>query len=456
MNAWLDRQEMSAPKVKEDRGERLQVISRDLIRSVRWADTVVKAAEERKSKIQEADLSLKKNQAPTELELEAQERAQCIVERANVLMFEEEEEIKKLKQLILGAQCQATCDAQIKEKKLIQAELAEEEKRLDAMMEMARRKALETSEKIDEMRKQQRMRGMQQIYNQIQHRLEEKEIEDEMREHQKQQIRKTQERMNQEDLQALEKKRLEQKLLQEEIMRINAAAVRAKEQQMEEEKLADIRAMEFQRKKQERDAEYEEDQRRVKKEKELEIARLRAQQEKARDLKAEQDALRARRNQEMIEREWRMKERELAAKTAHNEALLRAARLEQIQHKRHRLFMAAGQNKAEDERVLKVQQEAIAKQKEEEERQRQKTQHHTLAIRQQMKERELSAIAKRRETFKEADQLIEEARQRRMRLDEIKKQKLKELRATGLAEKYCAEVERKAWTSLGLSDGLKP
>lgn len=39
---------------------------------------------------------------------------------------------------------------------------------------------------------------------------------------------------------------------------------------------------------QERDAEYEAEQRRIKKEKELEIARLRARQEKAKDYKAEQ------------------------------------------------------------------------------------------------------------------------------------------------------------------------
>lgn len=60
--------------------------------------------------------------------------------------------------LILGAQVQATIDAQIKEKKLIHAELAEEEKRLDAMMETERRKVLESLEKLDEMRKKQRIR----------------------------------------------------------------------------------------------------------------------------------------------------------------------------------------------------------------------------------------------------------------------------------------------------------
>lgn len=61
-------------------------------------------------------------------------------------------------QLILDAQCQATRDAQIQEKKQIQAELTEEEKRLDAVMEIERRRALEADKKIDELSKEQRIR----------------------------------------------------------------------------------------------------------------------------------------------------------------------------------------------------------------------------------------------------------------------------------------------------------
>lgn len=61
-------------------------------------------------------------------------------------------------QLILGAQCQATRDAQIQEKKQIQEELTEEAKRLDTMMEVERRKALETMEQIEEQQKRQRIR----------------------------------------------------------------------------------------------------------------------------------------------------------------------------------------------------------------------------------------------------------------------------------------------------------
>ncbi|XP_034461387.1 cilia- and flagella-associated protein 45 [Hippoglossus hippoglossus] len=404
----------------------------------------IKAAEERKRQIFEADMSRKVNPALTELELEAQERAQRLVEQATVLRMEQEEEIKELNKQILGAQCQAICDAQIQEKKLIQAEMSEEEKRLDVMMEVERRRALETVEQIEELHKQQRISGMQQIYDQIQQRLEEKHLHEEMKELEKQQVRENQERMNLEDFQALVRKREEQQHLQEEVMRINAETMQAKEQRREEEKLADIRDITYIRKKQEREAEFEAEQRRIKKEKELEIARLRAKQEKAKDYKAEQDGLQARRNQQIKDREWRRKEKELAVKKAQEEAMLKAARLEQVHCKEHFLSMEAGREKAEFERVLKVQKEARAKQMEEEENQRQKALCHSEAIRQQVRERELSAVARRREVFKEADQLMEEARQRRLRIVEFKEKKLKELKATGLSEKYCSEVERKA------------
>lgn len=60
-------------------------------------------------------------------------------------------------QLILGAQCHAVRDAQILERQQILAELQEEERRLDAMMEVDRRRALEAQEQIDELRKHQRI-----------------------------------------------------------------------------------------------------------------------------------------------------------------------------------------------------------------------------------------------------------------------------------------------------------
>lgn len=123
---------------------------------------------------------------------------------------------------------------------------------------------------------------------------------------------------------------------------------------------------------------------RLKKLKELEIARLRAQQEKAKDLQAEkvgnksgfnatrlqiyksvilffkcvflwiwQDEIRARRSQAIEERKWRMKEKEKAVKKVLDNAMLRAARLEQVQNKEHCLAMEINKQKAMLERMQK-------------------------------------------------------------------------------------------------------
>ncbi|KAF7665408.1 hypothetical protein LDENG_00144370 [Lucifuga dentata] len=405
-----------------------------------------KASEERKRQLHEVDLLQKGNLALTELEIEARNHAQHLQKQANIMRMEQEEEIKMLNKLILSAHCHAGCDTQILEKKQIQETWTEEEKRLDDMMEVDRHKALETQKKIDDLRKEQRISGMQQILNQIQQRKEEREVQVELKEQEGRQLLQEHERLIAEDLKALERKKEEQRLLLEEIMQINAETLQTKEQRKEEERQADLRAMEFTRNKMEQEAAYEAEQRRKKREKEKEIERLRALQERDRDYKAEMDAVRARRNQEKTEREWRIKQKEQAQKKAQEDAILKAARLEQINYREHMLSIEAGREKAEFERLLKVQQETIAKEKEEEERKHQKLFRHAEAIRQQVREHELKAITQRKEVFKEGEQLNEEVQRRRILIKEFKEKKLRELKATGLSEKYCKEVERKAHT----------
>lgn len=65
------------------------------------------------------------------------------------------------------------------------------------------------------------------------------------------------------------------------------------------------------------------------------------------------DEHRARRHQESVDREWRRKEKELAAKKVEEETKLKAARLEQVRCKEHLLSIEAGREKAAFERILK-------------------------------------------------------------------------------------------------------
>ncbi|XP_067275963.1 cilia- and flagella-associated protein 45 [Pseudorasbora parva] len=410
------------------------------------------AAEQRKAQMRQADLSRQKNQNLSELEIEARDRAQYLLERANTLRMEQEDEVKKLNELIQKVQCHVVRDAQIEEKKQNRTKWLEEEKRLDAMMEVERRRALETQEQIEQLRKEQMIHGKLRILDQIQMRLEEKMLQDEVKEQEGQQLLENMERMQMEEIKVIEKKKEEQRNLLHEIQKINEENLLAKEQKKEEERLADLRAVEYTRKKLEREAEYEAEQIRIKKEKEKEVARLRALQERDRDHKAEQDEIRARRNQEAAAREWRRKEKEQTTRKLKVEEKLKAARLEQVTHKEHMLSIEAGRERAEFERVLRAQQELIEKEREKEEQRHQQIQKHAEAVRQQVREREMQAVTQRREMFREGERLEEEARSRRARLDEIKEKKLRELRAAGLSDKYCKEVERKVQALPSLSN----
>uniref|UniRef100_A0A665VPZ8 Cilia- and flagella-associated protein 45 n=1 Tax=Echeneis naucrates TaxID=173247 RepID=A0A665VPZ8_ECHNA len=404
-----------------------------------------KNAEERKRKLFEIDQVRKENHALTRLELEARDRAQCLMERTNNLKMEQEEEIKNLNKIILNVKCQAIRDAQIQEKKHIQANLSKEKRRLDAMMEEDRLKVLESEAQIEELRRKQKFSAHQKIHQQAQKkRQEKKEWQDVTKELDRQHMEKVQEKLNQEELEALERRRKEKERLQMEVRQINAETQRAKEQQRAEEKLAESRIIEYNQKKMAREAKYEAEKNRVKREKELRINMVRAQQEKTKMQIAAQKESYDRRIQEIADREWRIQQRELARKKVQGEATLKAARLQQVRCKEEMLSVEADRQRAEFERILKVQEEAILKQKKREEEQLQRALRHAELLQQQMKERELAAVAKRMQYSEEADQLRQAEEERLQRINKVKEKKLKELQSTVFSEKHRQDAERKA------------
>lgn len=102
----------------------------------------------------------------------------------------------------------------------------------------------------------------------------------------------------------------------------------------------------------EREAAYEAEQARIRMEKEIEVARLRAVQERASDEAAERDALRAKRAAEAREREWRRKEQVEAQKKQETEKELRLARIAQAEDRRRLLAIEAGRERMEFQRIL--------------------------------------------------------------------------------------------------------
>ncbi|XP_042641616.1 cilia- and flagella-associated protein 45-like isoform X2 [Tyto alba] len=431
---------------KEEREAKLAALKAE-------TEAVLEAVSERKNLAKQKAIRQQQVGKLSELEEAAQERAQYLLQRASRMRMEQEDEIKEFSELVLGAKCHMIRDTQILEKQLIAKELEEEEKRLANMMEVERKKANEMQEELERRRKQELIRGRQELVKQMEQNAEERALRAVQRDQEAQEVLEYLERLKMEDLKDLERRQEQQKKIQAEIKRINDENQRLKEEQREQERMADERVLEYQRQKMKREAEFEAEQERIRWEKEKETARLRAMQERAQDHQAEQDALRAKRSQEAAEREWRRKEKEAAQKKAEMEQMLKQSRLEQIAQREHSMAVQAQQDRHEFERILRAQQEKMEKEKVEEAQRAGLRLAHANDVRCQMRERQQQLAQERVAAFEECQRLEEEARQRSQRITQLKQQKMQELRAAGIPEKYCAQVERKALSLTSAAPG---
>ncbi|XP_024896286.1 cilia- and flagella-associated protein 45 isoform X2 [Pteropus alecto] len=369
-------------------------------------EAIVDAVTTRKKIMKQKEMVWRNNKKLNDLEEVAKERAQNLLQRANKLRMEQEEELKDMSKIILNAKCHAIRDAQILEKQLIQKELDAEEKRLDQMMEVERQKSIQRQEELDRKRREERIRGRRHIVQQMEKNQEERSLLAEQREQEKEHLLEYMEQLQEEDLRDMERRHQQKLKMQAEIKRINDESQKQKAELLAQEKLADQMVMEFTKKK--------------------------------------MDALRAKRNQEVADREWRRKEKENAQKKMETEAKLRKSRLEQVAFKEHSLAVQVQRDRDEFERLLRAQREQIEKERLEEEKKATGRLQHANELRRQVRENQQKQVQDRITTFEEGRRLREEAQRRRERIEDIKKKKIEELRATGLPEKYCIEAERKA------------
>jgi len=407
-------------------------------------ECAIDSAQDRKNDMKLHDLQRHKNTKLSEIEQEEHEKAEYLQKKANQQRQEQEDEIKYLNEMILNAKCHAIRDAQILEKGQIAGEMTDEEKRLDMMMEADRQRALQVQEEIEKKRRDERLLGAMKIMEQIQENEQERLLELERKDQENKSKQKYLDKLCEEEAERLNKKREEQQRLREQLNQCNSDIIQRKELTKEQEKLIDQQVLKYQQEKAEREQAFEQEQERIRIEKEKEVALLRAKQERARDEQAERDSLRAKRDQERGEREWRVKEADMTRKKCETESMLKQARSQQMDQKEHFLAVQAQRERADFERVLRAQKELVEKEKRVEVDKRHERDTYAEDVRLQIGEKENLRIRQRQAFFEEGVKLDEEARQRRVKLDDIKRKKLEELRAMGLHDKYVKQVSRKA------------
>jgi len=406
-----------------------------------------KRAAERKEKMLELEAQRKLAIPPSEIEQQKLAEKAAMLSAADRQMAEELDDVKKMNQMMLYSKVVTIRDAQLNEKKVIQKERLEEERRMDTVMEVERLKALKMYEEREMRRKEDQKNGAQVIINQMRERERERVRQLELQDQEREAMLRQNEEIKQEEFRQMVAKKEAGKKLLEQVAASNAEQIELKKMEIDRNKNEELKIQVYLRQREKREQERAQMEDGIKAEKERETARLRAQQEKMKDKQAELDALRAKRAAEEAERQWRKTQQLAAEREATILNSLDQAREAQKLEKERRLIEQAQQEKEEFDRILRVQREA------EEAEQSVKSKKH-YACKEHMQELQAQILMNAEVRKKNRMEFLDEGVQQRARmeagrlkLEGIKVEKLKSLEASGVPPKYTVDLANKKFTN---------
>nr|XP_061809870.1 cilia- and flagella-associated protein 45-like [Nerophis lumbriciformis] len=105
--------------------------------------------------------------------------------------------------------------------------------------------------------------------------------------------------------------------------------------------------------------------------------------------------------------------------------------------------VALSKDKAEFERELQANQELLVKHQEKDRRRKEEGRHHLDVLSEQIRHNEHTAAIKRREKLYATEHVNDEVQLQKKCIDELKQERLKNFRASGIPEKYYLYAERK-------------
>ncbi|XP_011876040.1 PREDICTED: cilia- and flagella-associated protein 45-like [Vollenhovia emeryi] len=436
-------------KEYEDLKERSRVITREERRTA--AETTEKERERltkesvaRKEAVRMMDMKKSREKDPRtrEIEEEARRRTMHILERAYNMRLEQEEEIQRCNRLILETKCRAIRDAQIAEKKLMERELLEEEKRLNEMMEDERRWAIKEESRKEQEEAAKRLRFAKILKDQIVENEEQRILEFERKQEESRLINLNNIAWQQDEIEKLRSKEAENTRVRRELAEGNEQLKHFKAMEQEENRIIDLRIQNYHRMKEEREAKKMKEQRLERLKREREKTRVAMRTVQAHDLQEQIDEINAARVQEEVEREWRRKEKEEALKKLEAQKILQREREEQVNNKRIMQAIEIERDRREFERIARVQQTAYCKEKRELEQKQQQAIIHRSEILKQVNEKERERIVERQKMFEEGLAIRAKTATRKKKLQDAMERKCQEMRENKVPDIYINEVKR--------------
>ncbi|XP_055903008.1 cilia- and flagella-associated protein 45-like [Eupeodes corollae] len=365
-----------------------------------------------------------------------------VLEQSFIAKHEQEEEVKRVNQIMLNAKCHAIRDAQIQEKIELARELKQEENRLEKMMIDRAMAALQAEDENVKREKEKRLQYAAEIKSQLMERenlrfLEAERIEEEAKvlSIANEAIKKDEGRRAR-----LIKERREQ--LRLELNRICEMSNVFKKMLFEQEREAEMRIHAYMKAKEKRERTLAIEKKLAKQAFERKQQLLFDLQQKILESKSKREEMALTRQQENIEREYRRKEKEAAIRKKELEKTLHEARLAQLQDAKLREALQIARNEDDFQKLVeKLKREEAKQAKIEEERLKNKDRYRDEIIR-QMNDKENERRKKYERDQSEAVEWMEQEKQRERNVRSVIQAKLASMRDANLPDKYIKDVER--------------
>ena len=350
--------------------------------------------------------------------------------------------IKDLNILCKYAKIATIRDKQLDERKMMENLYKDKEKKLDLMMELERLKEIKFVEDREKETKKLNNERQQIIIDQILDNERVRIKKREMIEKEKLQMKLQLEKFEEE-----EKKRiLHEKQLKEQIIKqcldVDKYAILLKQKKKIEEKEEELKDAKYNIEKAKKEEEYLKEKKRIALEKEKEIQLMREKQKKAQDKQAELDAIRAQRDYDEAERKAILKEKQ---EEIMKQRKLRECIEDNEMHKKTKEKQMADHLNNEKEEYEKLEKERQRQLEEEKEKQKKKIQlmmENGDFVKNQIQEKAEKDKILMKEKYEEGRKLKQLHDAYYNSIEMIKQQKIAELRALNIKDKYILPVEK--------------
>lgn len=350
--------------------------------------------------------------------------------------------VKQFDQICRKAKIATIWDRQMEERKMMEGMYLNKEKRLDEMMELERLKEIKFIEEREKFNKNNKIKSQKAVIEQILDNDFERNKKREEIEREKILMLRQLEKMKEEDKKIIAMKKIEKQEKIKEFVHALDIMAQAKKKKILEEKEEDLKIKKFNLEKDAQEEKLLQEKKRIALEREREAQALREKQEKQKDKLDEVNEARARKA--MIEEEIKEK------KKMEEENLKRQKRIKEMVESNDlmlKIKKSLGEKEIEKDKEI-IDKMNLENQKEEEEEKikkrikLEKMIENKIELEKQIMNKEQREKNKRKKELEEGKKILKEQDNYLKSLEEIRQQKIKELKDLNIKDAYIVPLEK--------------